>query len=206
MANNTDDKVPFLEDYSKPVERGGTYCDFCDELISRHRLTNFDLMKKGGTVVQLLEPGKYESMMMGGMGTAQTVTSLEDGIACSKGCAERLLRRFVRRRPEEQGRAFVALSGQELKRLGAAIDPKAYVASAWDGSKEKLLLNASAMAGGGIVPTTFDSYASALEAPQEAGQLGDGSTKASDAEVMKKETLTSIEALLSKGKSAKFLK
>jgi hypothetical protein len=203
-------------DDGKIVERGGTYCDFCDELISRHRLTIYDLMKKGGTVVQLLEPTKFEAMMGSSMGTAQTIQSLEDGIACSKECAEKLLRRFVRKRPEEQGRAFVALSGQELKRLGAQIDTKAYVAEAWDGSKKKLTDFAGRMGTGAFLPTTFDAYANVLDAPQEKGQLSDG-------EVMKNEVLsaveeivavkkdkpnalTSIEALLSKGKSAKFLK
>lgn len=177
------------EDDGRVVERGGTYCDFCDERISRQRLTIFDLMKKGGTVVQLLEPNKFQAMMGGHMGTAHTVTSLEDGIACSKECAEKLLKRFVRKRPEEQGRAFVALSGQELKRLGASIDAGGYIKEAWDGSKNRLAANANALGSGGFVPTTFDAFASVLEAPQENRRLTDG-------EVMQNEVLSTVENLV----------
>lgn len=193
MSNYHDeDESKYEDEDDKPklVEnRGGTYCDFCDERISRVRLSIFDLMKKGGTVVQLLEPVKFEAMMGSSMGSAHTITSLEDGIACSKKCAEKLLKRFVRKHPEEFGKAFVALSGQELRRLGTSIDTKAYIDEAWGESKNKLLANANRMVIGAYIPTTFQSYANALEAPRDANVLTDG-------EVLAKETLAAGEAII----------
>ena len=157
-------------------------CAVCGKFISNGMLSVMELSKRKGVVAQILQPVQYNNMTCGTPGasimSAQTISSIENDIACSEDCAVQLMDRLANKHIGEDA-CYVALSGQEIRKLGESIDAKAYVLealpkvhrelAAWEGQ-----INNPNMRLG----TTFDrvDFNNVLEAPKstfKSLQVGD---------------------------------